>query len=89
MDWADAQRMLRTGKAVARHDWNARWQYVIKVEAPADGWPRLVCDLLGLPPGEAGKFRPFLLLHTAQDTYVPWQASQADWGGDDWVVAEL
>ena len=38
-----------------------------------------------LVPG-AEKFLPYIAMKTAQDTVVPWLASQSDMLADDWIV---
>jgi hypothetical protein len=78
MDFGDALRLMAAGRKVARADWNAPWQYVMLIEAgtPASGIN-----------GQPVQMSRFMLLHTAQDEYVPWTVSQTDALGDDWIEA--
>lgn len=87
MDFSDALLMLRSGRRVARSGWNAAWQYVVLADSAAV-LGHVIEGALALQPGEAARMRPFLLLHTAADEWVPWTVSQSDVLGDDWGVAD-
>lgn len=78
MDFADALRLMQAGRKVARQDWNAPWQYVMLAEAGT-----LVTGI----NGQQVPMNRFMLLHTAQDEYVPWTVSQTDALGSDWIEA--
>jgi hypothetical protein len=79
MDFSDALLMLRSGRRVARSGWNAPFQFVHLAEPG---------NLVIGANGQQAVLRPFLMLHTAQDEWVPWTVSQSDVLGDDWGVTE-
>lgn len=43
-------------------------------------------EALGEPAGTIERFRPYILMKTAQGEFVPWTASQSDVLADDWAV---
>lgn len=60
----------------ARAGWNGAGQYIFA----ANGGTFTVQDMV------QGDLGPFLVIRTAQGTFVPWLASQADMLADDWTV---
>jgi len=45
-------------------------------------------EATGIPPGTVCKFRPYIMMWTANGDFVPWLASQSDVLAEDWEVAE-
>ncbi len=41
----------------------------------------------GLPEGERRVFRPYLMLHCADLSFVPWQPTASDCLAEDWMAA--
>lgn len=65
------------GNRVARQGWNGKGMYVRYVpggETVLPGTKTVV------------KMEPYMLMFTAQGTYVPWLASQTDILATDWIV---
>lgn len=80
MDFGKALTALKEGKKVSRSGWNGKAMFLVlfipehhNVEAP-------------LIHG-AGKFpmKPFILMKTADNHFVPWLASQTDVLAEDWT----
>lgn len=79
MSFGLAIEAAKLGHRTARPSWNGKDQYVFYVE------PRQYALAV---PTEAGVVarQPFLAMKTAQDTVVPWLASQSDMLADDWMI---
>jgi hypothetical protein len=75
MDFGDAIRCLKRGQRVQRAGWNGRGMWLEYLGV--DDWTLKFSK----------RVEPLILLKTAQDTRVPWTASQADVLADDWRVA--
>ena len=43
-------------------------------------------EALGIPEGTVVSFAPYLMIKNAQNTCVPWLASQGDLLAEDWVI---
>lgn len=77
---------LRVGKRYARTGWNSKGMFLFLVP----GSPELTVDegrplaKAGVPVGTQFHYLPHIDLWTANDTVVPWQASQADVLASDW-----
>lgn len=86
MDFSDALRRCRTGDKISRVGWNAAGMFVVHQAGYPDGIPinANTSRATGLPEGTVCKFQPYLMLKTAQDSFVPWLASQSDLLADDW-----
>lgn len=88
MDFGQALAALRLGSKVAREGWNGKGMYVAYQARYPDGIAinQNTADSIGLPVGTVCKFRPYLMIHTAQKDFVPWVASQTDILSEDWVI---
>jgi len=81
LTFGQAVEALKDGKKVTRAGWNGKAMYLIFVAAT-----RYELDaILGLDQ----ELRPFIGMVTADNTFVPWLASQTDILAEDWVVAPL
>jgi hypothetical protein len=85
MDFSDALKELRNGKALRRKGWNAANQYVYLV--PQASYPAQT-DVAKAEFGDSVPYGPYLAIKTVQGTVVPWLASQTDLLNDDWEVKE-
>lgn len=96
MDFSDALKELRNGKALRRKGWNAANQYVYLV--PQNSYPATT-DIAKQEFGfdrtaETANdpvmvpYAPYLAIKTVQGLVVPWLASQTDLLMDDWEVKE-
>lgn len=73
-------------KRISREGWNGKGMYVVYQEAYPDGIPinANTAKATGLKEGSVCKFRPYLMMKSANDEFVPWVASQSDILADDW-----
>lgn len=87
MDFGDAVRALKDGKAVARQGWNGKGMFLYYVPAasyPAQtGFAKEYWGEVALVP-----YRAYIAMRTVQGDVVPWLASQSDVLEEDWVVVE-
>lgn len=84
MDFSDALRLIRRGKALKRRGWNGKeqWLHFVKpkeftVEA---GSPLTRVQPIGSPAG----MDSFIAIRVKDGTSRPWLASQTDLLSDDW-----
>ena len=88
-DFGFALQALNAGKKVARSGWNGKEMYIVK----QDGYPNGIAinsntaRATGIAEGTVCKFSPYIMMKTAQNTFVPWLASQTDLLADDWQIA--
>lgn len=88
-DFGTALARLRAGERVTRTGWNGRDMYVTLQAGYPDGIPinDNTARATGLPAGTVCVFRPYLLMRTADGSFVPWLASQTDILAQDWTTA--
>jgi hypothetical protein len=74
---------------VVRTGWNGHGMFIVLQDGYPDGVPlnRNTALATGIPEDTVCRFRPYLMMWTAQGDFVPWVASQSDILADDWVVA--
>jgi hypothetical protein len=90
MDFSDALRACKAGKKIARAGWNGDGMFVVYQRGYPDGIPINSNTALatGIAEGTVRRFRPYLMMHTADGSFVPWVASQSDLLEEkDWYVA--
>lgn len=76
---------LKAGEKVARQGWNGKGMFLFLV--PGSTFTVNRPPLLGIyPEGTQINYQPHIDMKTAQDTVVPWLASQGDVLADDWVL---
>jgi hypothetical protein len=86
MNFGDALAALKEGKRVARHGWNGKGMFLFLV--PGSQFQVNRPPLLGIyPEGTTINYHAHIDMKTAQDTVVPWLASQTDVLADDWTLA--
>ena len=88
LSFSEALRRLRRGNRIARSGWNGKGMFVVYQKGYPEGIEinENTQEALGLPSGTLCRFRPYLLMKTAQDDYVPWVASQSDILAEDWEL---
>lgn len=89
MNFGDALAALKQGARVARHGWNGKGMFVYHV--PAASYPahrNVQGTMLGVFPDDMVPYGAYLAMKTAQDTVVPWLASQTDVLAEDWIIVE-
>jgi len=80
-----AIELLKLGYRVARKGWNGKAMFLFLV--PGSKFKVSRPPLLGIyPEGTEITYQPHIDMKTAQDTVVPWLASQSDVLAEDWVV---
>ncbi len=86
MDFGDAVRALKAGDKVARAGWNGKGMFLFLVSGSTFTVNRP--PLLGIyPEGTSINYHAHIDMKTAQDTVVPWLASQTDVLAEDWTIA--
>lgn len=90
MDFSEALDAVKAGSKIARDGWNGRGMYVVYQKAYPDGIAinANTAEATGIPEGTVCRFRPYLMMKTVDDDFVPWVASQTDLLADDWRVAD-
>lgn len=82
-----AVEAMKMGKKVARAGWNGKGMFLFLV--PGSTFAVNRSPLLGIyPEGTIINYQPHVDMKTAQDTVVPWLASQSDILSDDWMLVE-
>lgn len=86
MDFSSALISVRLGKRIARAGWNGKGMYVVFQAGYPQGIPinANTAEATGLAEGTVCRFRPYLMMWTADETFVPWVASQTDILAMDW-----
>ena len=85
--FGDAIKHLKAGKKVARIGWNGKGMFLFLV--PGSKFKVSRPPLLGIyPEGTEINYQPHIDMKTAQDTVVPWLASQSDVLAEDWVLVK-
>lgn len=89
-DFGTALRFLRDGVRVSRAGWNGKGMWLAFQKGYPDGVAinRNTAEATGIAEGTVCKFRPYLMMCTAQGDFVPWVASQTDILADDWRRVE-
>jgi hypothetical protein len=89
MDFGDALfQCVREGDKIARPGWNGKGMYVVYQPGYPDGIQinENTSKATGIAVGTVCRFRPYLMMFTAQGDFVPWVASQTDILATDWEV---
>jgi hypothetical protein len=86
MDFGGALAVLKSSGRVARHGWNGKGMFVAYQPGYPDGIGinANTARSTGIPQGTVLVFRPYLMLKTGDDEFVPWVASQSDLLAGDW-----
>lgn len=83
--WAIKQ--MRHGEKVCRAGWNGKGMFLFLV--PGSTFKVNRAPLLGIyPEGTEISYQPHIDMKTANNTVVPWLASQSDMLATDWEVVE-
>ena len=85
--FGEAVELLKLGYKVARIGWNGEGMFLFLV--PGSTFKVSRPPLLGIyPEGTEVSYQPHIDMKTAQDTVVPWLASQSDILAEDWVIVK-
>jgi len=83
--FGEAIELLKLGYKVARIGWNGKGMFLFLV--PGSTFKVSRPPLLGIyPEGTEITYQPHIDMKTAQNTVVPWLASQSDVLAEDWMV---
>ena len=83
MNYGKALTQLKLGKRMLRKGWNGKDMFIFLV--PGSTFKVNRPPLLGIyEEGKEVTYLPHIDMKTADDTIVPWLASQSDMLADDW-----
>jgi len=83
MNFSEALVLIREGRRLQRLNWNGKGQFVFLVPGSTFTVNRPPLDQM-YPRGHEITYQPHIDIKTAQDTIVPWLASQGDLLANDW-----
>lgn len=85
-DFGEAIRRLKAGALVSRAGWNGKSMWLAYQKAYPNGIPinGNTAEATGIPMGTVIRFLPYLMMRTADGSFVPWLASQTDVLAEDW-----
>jgi hypothetical protein len=83
--------MMKAGGRVTRAGWNGKGMYLAYQAGYPAGIPinANTARATGLPEGTVCRFLPYIMMRTADGSFVPWLASQTDLLSDDWEALPL
>jgi hypothetical protein len=87
-DFGWALNALRNGYLVQRQGWNGRDMWIVLQRGYPEGIPidKTTAEATGIPEGAVCRFLPYIMMKTADGSFVPWLASQTDILSNDWLV---
>lgn len=85
-DFSWALGALKNGHKLSRSGWNGKEMFIVYQAGYPKGIAinRNTANATGLPEGTICKFQPYIMMKTADNTFVPWLASQSDLLANDW-----
>lgn len=89
LDIGEALRLAVTQRMrISREGWNGRDMFVVYQEGYPDGIAinANTARATGIPEGTVMVFQPYLMMCTADGSFVPWLASQSDLLAHDWIA---
>ena len=89
-DFGWALQALKDGNKIARSGWNGKGMWLVYQKGYPDGIAinANTSEATGLAEGTVCRFRPYILMYTAQGDFVPWLASQSDLLANDWTIVK-
>lgn len=89
MDFSLALVGLKNGGRFTRSGWNGADMFVVLQSGYPDGIAinANTADATGIEQGTVCRFRPYLMLRTADGSFVPWAPSVSDVLAEDWATA--
>lgn len=87
MDFSQALKQVKGGYRISRSGWNGKGMYIVYQKGYPDGIAinKNTSDATGIAEGTVCRFLPYLMMWTADNSFVPWLASQTDILADDWT----
>lgn len=89
MGFGEAIVMLKQGYRVARSSWNGKGMWLVLTPGqvvPAHNFWNEHNRMYAHAMGGFAEVQPYITMKTAQDTIVPWLASQSDILDEDWTL---
>lgn len=79
---------VKAGAKIARRGWNGRGMFIVYQAGYPDGIAinANTARATGITEGTVCRFLPYLMMRTADGSFVPWLASQTDILAEDWEV---
>lgn len=89
MDFSEMLKALKNGRRMTNLHWEPGMFIVLQQGYP-DGIPinQNTADATGLPKGTLKRFRPYIMLHTGDSSFVPYVATQSDLLSEVWEERE-
>lgn len=86
IDFSVALTLLKQGKKVQRIGWNGKGMWIVLQVGYPKGTPinSNTAQATGLPQGTVCRFLPYIMMFTAQKTFVPWVATHTCLLAKDW-----
>jgi hypothetical protein len=85
MNFSEALEQLKLGSKLTREGWNGKDMFIFLV--PGSTFEVNRPPLLGIyPEGTEITYQPHIDMKTADNTVVPWLASQSDLLADDYLI---
>lgn len=90
MTFGLAVEAMKKGKRVARNGWNGKGMWAVIQRGYPEGINinRNTAEATGIPEGTLMKFRPYMVLFTAQQDFAHWVPSGSDILADDWEIVQ-
>lgn len=88
MNFGEALDLIKNSCRLARAGWNAAGQFVVLQNGYPDGIAinANTAQATGITEGTVCVVRPYLMLRTADGSFVPWAPSVSDVLAEDWEV---
>lgn len=88
MNFGDAVSALKDNKRVARSGWNGKkmWLCYVSAGATHSGGPAYHITGDNRPEDVYAELLPWIGMRTADNSFVPWLASQTDILAEDWDI---
>lgn len=86
MNIGEAVKSMKAGTRVTRPGWNGKGMYLAFQKGYPDGIPinSNTAEATGQPQGTMLRFQPYVMMRTADGSFVPWLCSQTDLLAEDW-----
>jgi hypothetical protein len=90
MNIGQAVDAMKCHQKVAREGWNGKGMFIVYQKAYPNGISinKNTSEATGIPEGTVRKFLPYIMMCTADGSFVPWLCSQTDLLAEDWEVVE-
>lgn len=94
MDFSEALKELKAGKAVTNCNWNGKGMYIVMMPGYPDGIAlnEISCKAHHIQHGCPESYipvGPYITMLDATGTLVPWTPSQLDMFSNDWQIKTL